>query len=95
MANSASAIKRIELNERNRLRNKTYKSMLKTYYKKCIVAIETTNHSDLETNNLRQLIAITQSKIDKAVQKGIIHSNNGSAKKAKLTKRLKEKKISL
>lgn len=92
MANSASAIKRIELNERNRLRNKTYKSMVKTYYKKCLVAIAIDN---FDNNRLKELIGITQSRIDKAIQKGIIHINHGSAKKAKLTKLLKEKKIIL
>ena len=46
MANTKSAKKRIETNERNRLRNKAYKSTIKTIYKKCRVAIE-----NLDDNN--------------------------------------------
>ena len=86
MANSKSSIKRIQVNERNRLRNKAYKSAIKTIYKKCLVAI-----SNLNENNkiqVAELMSLSYSKIDKAVQKGIFHSNTGAAKKATLAKAL-------
>jgi small subunit ribosomal protein S20 len=86
MANSKSAIKRIQVNERNRLRNKAYKSAIKTIYKKCLVAI-----SNLDTTNTSQvqgLVSLSYSKIDKAVQKGIYHSNTGASKKSALAKAL-------
>lgn len=82
MANTKSAKKRIETNERNRLRNKAYKSTIKTIYKKCRVAIE--NLDDNNKTNIEKLISLCHSKIDKAIQKGVIHSNNGAAKKASL-----------
>ena len=86
MANSKSAIKRIQINERNRLRNKAYKSAIKTIYKKCLIAI-----SNLDKNNtskVQELVSLSYSKIDKAVQKGIYHSNAGASKKSALAKAL-------
>ena len=49
MANSSSAEKRILINERNRLRNKAYKSTVKTIYKKCLLALENFDGSNKET----------------------------------------------
>ena len=40
MANNQAAKKRIEIAERNRLRNRTYKSALRTLMKRCFVACE-------------------------------------------------------
>ena len=88
MANNKSAKKRIEVSERNRLRNKAYKSAIKTIYKKCLIAIE-----NLDSNNkagVETLLSLSFSKIDKAVQKGILHSNTGSSKKAALAKYFKK-----
>jgi len=87
MANSRSAKKRIETNERNRLRNKAYKSTIKTIYKKCILAIE-----NADSNNKKMvegLVSLAYSKIDKAIQKGVLHSNTGAAKKSSIAKALK------
>lgn len=88
MANTKSAKKRIEINERNRLRNKAYKSTVKTIYKKCRVAIE--NLDGTNKPNVENLIAFCNSKIDKAVQKGVLHSNAGASKKARLAKYFKK-----
>jgi small subunit ribosomal protein S20 len=92
MANIKSAEKRIEIAERNRLRNKAYKSTVKTLIKKTLLAIS--SKSEFNSNSIQELISATYSKIDKAVQKGIIHSNNGNAKKARLIKYLKQREKS-
>lgn len=88
MANIKSAYKRIEISERNRLRNKAYKSTVKTMVKKTLSAI--TNLSVSSAKSVQDIMSITYSKIDKAVQKGILHSNNGNAKKARLSRALKK-----
>lgn len=88
MANSKSAKKRIEINERNRLRNKAYKSTIKTIYKKCLIAIE--NLDSKNKTGVQTLLSLSYSKIDKAVQKGILHSNTGASKKASLAKQFKK-----
>jgi small subunit ribosomal protein S20 len=87
MANSKSAKKRIDINERNRLRNKAYKSTIKTVYKKCFLALESVDSGNKK--NVESLISLAYSKIDKAVQKGVLHSNTGAAKKSSLAKELK------
>lgn len=87
MANSQSAEKRIQINERNHLRNKAYKSAIKTIYKKCLIAINSINESN--KSNVNELISLSYSKIDKAVQKGILHKNRGAAKKASIAKAMK------
>jgi len=88
VANTKSACKRIEVAERNRLRNKAYKSTVKTLLKKTLISITTLNQSNI--NSVRDLISLSYSKIDKAIQKGIIHSNNGNSKKASLYKAFKK-----
>ena len=88
MANTKSAYKRIEIAERNRLRNKAYKSTVKTLIKKTLISI-----SALDKDNLSSVIALmssSYSKIDKAVQKGVLHSNNGNSKKSSLSKAFKK-----
>jgi len=87
MANTKSAKKRVDISERNRLRNKAYKSTVKTIYKKCILAIENSDSSNKK--NVEALISLAYSKIDKAVQKGVLHSNTGASKKSSIAKALK------
>ena len=71
MANSASAEKRIEVNKRNQLRNKAYKSTIRTIYKKCLIAINSTDENNMDSVN--SLISLSYSKLDKAVQKKMMH----------------------
>ena len=88
MANSASAEKRIEVNKRNQLRNKAYKSTIRTIYKKCLIAINSTDENNMDSVN--SLISLSYSKLDKAVQKKMMHKNAAASKKAALAKALKK-----
>jgi len=89
MANSLSAEKRIEINERNRLRNKAYKSSIRTIYKKCLIAINNTDENNMDSVN--SLLSLSYSKLDKAVQKKMMHKNAAASKKAALAKSLKKR----
>jgi small subunit ribosomal protein S20 len=89
MANSLSAEKRIEINERNRLRNKAYKSSIRTIYKKCLIAINNTDENNMDSVN--SLLSLSYSKLDKAVQKKMMHKNAAASKKAALAKALKKR----
>ena len=91
MANTKSAIKRVKIAERNRLSNKAYKSAVKTLMKKYFAAVETyaANPTPESKQEVQQHMAVAYSKIDKAVQRGVLHSNNGSRKKSRLAQRLK------
>jgi len=93
MANTKSACKRIEIGERNRLRNKAYKSTVKTLIKKTLISINSLTNENLIS--VKNLMSLSYSKIDKAVQKGIIHSNNGNSKKSSLAKAFKKHETNL
>ncbi|MBE9175341.1 30S ribosomal protein S20 [Synechocystis salina LEGE 06155] len=90
MANIKSALKRIEIAERNRLQNKSYKSAIKTLMKKTFQSVEAyandPNPENLDTINASMAAAF--SKIDKAVKCKVIHKNNAARKKSRLAKAL-------
>ena len=88
MANIKSAIKRVEVAERNRLRNKAHKSVVRTLMKKYFVAVEkhTATPSDDTSAEVQKCMNEAYKKIDKAVQKGVLHRNNGANKKSRLAK---------
>lgn len=91
MANIKSAIKRVQIAERNRLRNKSYKSAVKTLMKKYLASVNTyaANPTPEQMQQVQSSMSQAFSKIDKAVKRGIIHRNNGARKKSRLAKVLK------
>ncbi len=93
MANIKSALKRIEVAERNRLRNRSYKSAVKTLSKTYLAAAEA-YQSDPSPANLADAqakLAAAYSKIDKAVKRGVLHPNTGARKKSTLAHAIKAK----
>ena len=96
MANTKSALKRANIAERNRLRNKAYKSAVKTLMKKYLSAVATyaANPSSELKKEVDLRMSEAYSKIDKAVKRGVLHPNNGARKKSKLTKKLKSSTVS-
>lgn len=91
MANIKSAIKRVQIAERNRLRNKSYKSAVKTLMKKCLAAVDryAANPEAEQLEAVQQSMASAYSKIDRAVKRGVLHANNAARKKSRLAKALK------
>lgn len=83
MANIKSAIKRVKINDKKRALNQSQKSDMRTAIKKVESFIEA---NDVE--NAKALLPETLRKIDKAVQKGIIHKNNGERNKTRLIKKM-------
>lgn len=91
MANSKSAKKRNEINERNRLQNRHYKSSVKTLIKKFFKNFETykISKSSEEKEKLQKLLNLVYSLIDKGTKKNVFHKNTAARKKAKLASYLK------
>ncbi len=91
MANIKSAIKRIDITERNRVRNKTYKSSVRTLMKKYFGAVAeyAANPTPENLSTVESRMASAYSRIDKSVKRGVFHTNNGARKKARLAKALK------
>ncbi|ADU28134.1 30S ribosomal protein S20 [Ethanoligenens harbinense] len=80
MPNIKSAKKRVKVTAVKTLRNKAYKSALRTSIKKAQSAV-----SDGAENKADAFKAAVV-KIDKAVSKGILHKNTAAHKKSKLAK---------
>lgn len=88
MANIKSAIKRIQIAERNRLHNKSYKSAVKTLTKRYLTAVNTytANPSPEAMQDVQQRMSAAYSKIDKAVKRGVLHVNSGARKKSRIAR---------
>ncbi len=86
MANNKSAKKRILISERNRLINKSYKSVVRTLTKKTLENCEIYKKDPNEDNKnlVKTSLNKTFSLIDKAVKKNVLHKNNGAHKKSKI-----------
>nr|YP_009244456.1 ribosomal protein S20 [Agarophyton chilense]AMK96698.1 ribosomal protein S20 [Agarophyton chilense]ASP44593.1 30S ribosomal protein S20 [Agarophyton chilense]UAD84373.1 ribosomal protein S20 [Agarophyton chilense] len=88
MSKNVSAIKKNQVSLRNKRKNKSYKSAIKTLTKKYIASL-----NDLidinNTNDCRLKLSSVYKKIDQAVSKGVLHKNYGSRKKSMLAKAMK------
>jgi small subunit ribosomal protein S20 len=84
VANIKSAIKRARQNPKRRLHNASARSMLRTYIKKVIKAVESG-----EVEMARAAYTKAQPIIDKAVNKGLIHKNKAARTKSRLAARIK------
>ena len=79
MAHSKSARKRVEVAERNRLRNQAVKSRVKTFVKKVLTAVELK-----EVESAKSALVLAQRELDKAVTKENKKKNSVSRKKSRL-----------
>ena len=77
MGTSGSELKRVRQSRRDNLRNRHYKSMMKTSIKKVMEA---------DKKAAPELLNQAISTIDRVCAKGIIHKNRASHHKSKLTK---------
>ena len=81
MANMKSQLKRIKTNEISRQRNKAVKSQLRTEIRKVREAVAA---GDADKAGVLARSACRT--LDKAVSKGVIHSNNAANRKSAVTK---------
>ena len=86
MANSKSAQKRIKITKRNRLRNRFYKSSVRTLIKGFFQDLEVykVSQNPEEKKKLEKSLSSVYSLIDKGTKKNIFHKNAAARKKAKL-----------
>ncbi|OLF08793.1 30S ribosomal protein S20 [Actinophytocola xinjiangensis] len=82
MANIKSQIKRIQTNEKARLRNKSVKSSVKTAIRKFREAADAG-----EKEKAVELLQAASRQLDKAASKGVIHANQAANKKSAMAKR--------
>ena len=86
-----SGKKRIEIAERNRLINKSYKSTVRTLTKKTLENCEKYKKNSNEDNKNSVITSLNKafSLIDKAVKKNVLHKNNGANKKSNINNYVK------
>ncbi|MGH2448196.1 MAG: 30S ribosomal protein S20 [Chloroflexota bacterium] len=82
MANTKSALKRIRVSEKRRLRNREVRSETRTYVRRARVSIE--NNPAGSTADITRAV----SALDRAARKGVIHPNNAARRKSRLMRRL-------
>ncbi len=73
------------------MRNKAYKSAVKTLTKRYHEALEANSSEPSEEGSklVRERMSAAVSKIDKAVKRGVLHKNAGARRKSRLAKALK------
>ena len=84
MANSPQARKRAKQSEKRRSQNASHRSMVRTYIKKVLGAVEA---KDAPTAGAALVTALPI--IDKMVTKGIMRKNQAARHKSRLTKKVK------
>lgn len=91
MANNKSARKRIDLNKRNRLRNRFYKSSVRTLIKVFLKKVEIYKNSQdlMDKENAQKVLSSVYSLIDKGSKKNVFHQNTAARKKSRLATSLK------
>lgn len=85
MAGSKSAQKKAQASERRRLRSQSARSRCKTSITKAEKFIFSG-----EIESAQKAVVAAVSSLDKAAEKGIIHSNNAARRKSRLMKKLNE-----
>jgi len=84
LANTKQAKKRVKQSEEHRQRNASARSMLRTYIKKVIKAIELGNKPDAQAA-FKEAVPV----IDRMATKGIIHKNKAARHKSRLSAHIK------
>ena len=82
MANIKSAKKRVKVNQKKAMLNKSRNSALKTAIKKANAAIEA------DAENKDEVVKAAVKKIDQAASKNLIHKNCAARKKSNLAKKM-------
>jgi len=92
MANTKSSRKRIDINKRNRLQNKYYKTSVRTLIKLFFKNLEVYKISkNLEDKKkVDEILSSVYSMLDKGAKKNIFHKNMVARKKSKLASHLKK-----
>ena len=83
MPTMKSAKKRLRQNVKHNLRNRSYRSALKTQIKDYLAVVK-------EGQAAEEELRFTMKKLDKAAKKGILHKKTASRRKSRLTKKLNQ-----
>ena len=79
MANSKSALKRVRVGERRRIRNRTYRSSARTMVRRAESII-----ASGDVDAAAEAVGNAVSMLDRTAGKGVIHPNNAARRKSRL-----------
>ena len=79
MANSKSALKRVRVGERRRIRNRLYRSRARTLVRRAESVI-----ASGDVDAAAEAVGNAVSMLDRTAGKGVIHSNNAARRKSRL-----------
>ena len=85
MPTMKSAKKRLRQNVKHNLRNRSYRSALKTQIKDYLAVVK-----EGKVQPAEEELRLTAQKLDKAAKKGILHKKTASRRKSRLTKKLNQ-----
>ncbi|MDQ1271816.1 MAG: small subunit ribosomal protein [Planctomycetota bacterium] len=85
MPTMKSAKKRLRQNVKHNLRNRSYRSALKTQIKDFLGVVK-----EGKVQPAEEELRLTVQKLDKAAKKGILHKKTASRRKSRLTKKLNQ-----
>ena len=90
MANNKSAQKRIVTNERNRLRNRYYKTSVRTLTKLFLKTLNSSENGQTTESKekLQTILNSIYSFLDKGTKKNVFHKNTAARQKARLASSL-------
>ena len=88
MANNKSARKRIGISERNRLRNRYYKTSVRTLTKLFFKNLEQNEQTSESKEKLQTILNSIYSFLDKGTKKNVFHKNTAARQKARLASSL-------
>lgn len=91
MANNKSSKKRIEINKRNKLRNRFYKSSVRTLIKVFLKNLEVykVSQDPSDKEKAQKVLNSVYSFLDKGTKKHVFHKNSTARKKSRLAISLK------
>ena len=95
MTNNKSAEKRVDISKRNRLRNRYYKTSVRTLTKLFFKNLETykEEQSNESKETLKTILNSIYSFLDKGTKRNIFHKNTAARKKSRLAYYLRENNI--
>lgn len=79
MANSKSALKRVRVGERRRIRNRNYRSSARTMVRRAESVI-----ASGDVDAAAEAVGNAVSMLDRTAGKGVIHPNNAARRKSRL-----------
>ncbi|WP_181350602.1 30S ribosomal protein S20 [Thalassobacillus sp. CUG 92003] len=83
MPNIKSAVKRVKTSDESYVLNQAFKSDMRTAIKRVEKLV-----ASKDVENAKSMLPIAVKKIDKAIQRGALHKNNGARQKSRLTQKV-------